>query len=92
MTITGAATTTQRTQKKSFHLSGDKTKNKAVKLHQQKRRKREVDSSEDAEKRMQAMVRAQGRLTKKGGVMMSSGASEFQIAGGDALEKLVQGS
>jgi len=40
---------------------------------------------------MQAVVRAQGRLTKKGGVMMSSGTSEFQIAGGDALVKLVQG-
>ena len=45
----------------------------------------------DAEKRMKAIVRAQGRLTKKGGVMISSGASEFQIPGGTALEKLVQG-
>ncbi|KAJ7287862.1 P-loop containing nucleoside triphosphate hydrolase protein [Mycena rebaudengoi] len=49
----------------------------------------EVDHSGEAEKRMQEVVRSQGRLTKKGGVMMSSGASEFQIAGGAALERLV---
>lgn len=47
------------------------------------------DHSGDAEKRMQAVVRAQGRLTKKGGVMASTGASEFQISGGYELEKLV---
>ncbi|KAF7376333.1 RNA helicase [Mycena sanguinolenta] len=49
----------------------------------------EVDHSGEAERRMQEVVRSQGRLTKKGGVMMSSGASEFQIAGGTALERLV---
>ncbi|KAF7321761.1 RNA helicase [Mycena kentingensis (nom. inval.)] len=49
----------------------------------------ETDHSGDAEQRMQKVVRAQGRLSKKGGVMMSSGASEFQIAGGAALEALV---
>ncbi|KAJ7188019.1 P-loop containing nucleoside triphosphate hydrolase protein [Mycena filopes] len=49
----------------------------------------EVDHSGEAERRMQEVVRLQGRLTKKGGVMMSSGASEFQIAGGSALERLV---
>ncbi|PPQ68425.1 hypothetical protein CVT24_004846 [Panaeolus cyanescens] len=43
----------------------------------------------DAERRMQAVVRAQGRLTKKGGLMQSTGASEFQISGGYDLEKLV---
>jgi len=43
----------------------------------------------DAERRMQEIVRSQGRLTKKGGVMVSSGTSEFQIATGSALEKLV---
>ena len=43
----------------------------------------------DAERRMQEIVRSQGRLTKRGGVMMSSGTSEFQIATGAALEKLV---
>ncbi|EIW63373.1 DEAD-domain-containing protein [Trametes versicolor FP-101664 SS1] len=42
-----------------------------------------------AEKRMEQVVRAQGRLTKKGGKMVSSGTSEFQIAGGYDLEKLV---
>ncbi|KAF7361699.1 RNA helicase [Mycena venus] len=47
----------------------------------------EVDHSGEAERRMQEVVRSQGRLTKKGGVMMSSGASEFQIAGGAALER-----
>jgi ATP-dependent RNA helicase DDX31/DBP7 len=46
-------------------------------------------NSGHAEKRMQAIVRAQGRLTKKGGVMASTGASEFQISGGYDLEKLV---
>ena len=43
----------------------------------------------DAERRMQEIVRSQGRLTKKAGVMMSSGAAEFQIATGAALEQLV---
>lgn len=43
----------------------------------------------DAEKRMEKVVRAQGRLTKKGGKMISSGADEFQLAGGYDLEKHV---
>lgn len=42
------------------------------------------------EKRMKEVVRSQGRLTKKGGVLMSSGAGEFQIASSSALERLVQ--
>ena len=41
------------------------------------------------EQRMATVVRSQGRLSKKGGVMMTSGASEFQISGGAALERLV---
>ncbi|KAF6763108.1 ATP-dependent RNA helicase DBP7 [Ephemerocybe angulata] len=45
----------------------------------------------DAEKRMKAMVRAQGRLSRKGGAMMRTDTSEFQIMGGDYLEKLVKG-
>ncbi|KAF9482175.1 DEAD-domain-containing protein [Pholiota conissans] len=49
----------------------------------------ERDHSGDAEKRMQAVVRAQGRFTKQGGVMGSIGASEYQISGGYDLEKLV---
>ena len=46
----------------------------------------------DAERRMEKVVREQGRLTKKGGKMVSSGISEFQVAGGYALEKLVGNS
>ena len=57
-------------------------------------RARNLDSDDehdvaDAEKRMEQVVRAQGRLTKKGGKMVSSGTDEFQIAGGYDLEKLV---
>jgi len=47
------------------------------------------DHSGAAEKRMQAIVRTQGRLTKKGGFMVSTGASEFQVSGGVELERLV---
>jgi len=47
------------------------------------------DGGQDAERRMNAAVRNQGRLVKKGGAMMSSGLSEFQVASGDALERLV---
>jgi len=91
--ITGAVTTTQKKQKKKrdLHPPGTKTKTKVAKSDQQRHVKWENDSFGDSEKRMQAVVRAQGRLTKKKGVMMSSGTSEFQIAGGDALVKLVQG-
>ncbi|PCH43621.1 DEAD-domain-containing protein, partial [Wolfiporia cocos MD-104 SS10] len=51
------------------------------------------DDVAETEKRMEKVVRAQGRLTKKGGKMVSSGVSEFQIAGGGGydLEKLAQG-
>ncbi|KAJ3869784.1 DEAD-domain-containing protein [Lentinula novae-zelandiae] len=51
----------------------------------------EITHSGDAERRMRDIVRAQGRKSKKGGVMMSSGSSEFQIAGGYDLEKMVGG-
>ncbi|KAG6872653.1 hypothetical protein C0995_007983 [Termitomyces sp. Mi166 len=57
----------------------------------EKREKWEIDHSGEAEKRMQAVVRAQGRLTKKGGALVSSDASEFQISGGYDLEKLASG-
>ena len=47
----------------------------------------------ETERRMQDAVRAQGRLSKKKGVMMSfGGSSEFQVASGDALERLVNGN
>jgi ATP-dependent RNA helicase DDX31/DBP7 len=49
------------------------------------------DHGNAAETRMQTAVRSQGRLSKKGGIMLSSGSSEFQIAGGSSLEKLVHG-
>ncbi|KAG1855641.1 P-loop containing nucleoside triphosphate hydrolase protein [Suillus subalutaceus] len=39
----------------------------------------------DAGQRMQDIVRAQGRLSKKGDKMISSGTNEFQIATGDSL-------
>ncbi|KAI0775670.1 DEAD-domain-containing protein [Trametes elegans] len=60
-----------------------------------RKRARDADADDaeedvaDAERRMEKVVRAQGRLTKKGGKMVSSGTSEFQIAGGYDLEKLV---
>ncbi|PFH53840.1 hypothetical protein AMATHDRAFT_136773 [Amanita thiersii Skay4041] len=44
----------------------------------------------NVEKKMQAVVREQGKLSKKGGMMVSSGVSEFQIAEGDMLTKLVR--
>jgi ATP-dependent RNA helicase DDX31/DBP7 len=43
----------------------------------------------DSERRMRAAVRNQGRLIKRGGAMVSSGVSEFQVASGNALERLV---
>ena len=39
---------------------------------------------------MEKIVREQGRLTAKGGKMVSSGVAEFQIAGGYDLEKLAK--
>ncbi|KAG9126212.1 ATP-dependent RNA helicase dbp7 [Ceratobasidium sp. 392] len=60
-----------------------------------KRKRDAASSSEDehgegeAEGRMREAVRAQGRMSKKGGVLMTSGTSEFQITGGNYLEKLV---
>ncbi|SRR6266851_4629479 len=50
---------------------------------------RDGDSDPDTERRMHVAVRNQGRLVKKGGAMVSSGISEFQVASGDALERLV---
>jgi ATP-dependent RNA helicase DDX31/DBP7 len=60
----------------------------------QRRRPRERGDESDAdepvaERRMRAAVRSQGRLVKKGGAMASSGLSEFQVASGEALERLV---
>jgi ATP-dependent RNA helicase DDX31/DBP7 len=56
----------------------------------QKRRSGENDgdNDRDAERRMSTAVRDQGRLVKKGGEMVSSGLWEFQVASGNALERL----
>ena len=56
---------------------------------------REKDWNEEhdrgAESRMREAVRAQGRLSKKKGVLMSyGGADEFQVTSGDMLEKQTQ--
>jgi len=74
-------------KKRDGHKSKSHGPNLKEKVDQAKEWDR--DHSGNAEKRMQAIVRAQGRLTKKGGVMASTGASEFQISGGYDLEKLV---
>lgn len=50
------------------------------------------DGDPDAEQRMNAAVRNQGRLVKKSGEMVSSGLWEFQVASGDALDRLVNGT
>ncbi|KAG8710007.1 ATP-dependent RNA helicase dbp7 [Ceratobasidium sp. 394] len=73
-----------------------KPKSAKPKSRKQIKRKRDAGASSDddddeerAEMRMREAVRAQGRMSKKGGVLMTSGTSEFQITGGDYLEKLV---
>lgn len=48
---------------------------------QRKISKRPQDDNRQTEKRMQEVVRAQGRLTKRGGHLIRSGVDEFQIAG-----------
>jgi ATP-dependent RNA helicase DDX31/DBP7 len=66
---------------------------KLTTFHAESHRKgQRLDSREveDAERRMTAIVRAQGRLSRRDGAMVTSGASEFQIASGDALESLVR--
>jgi ATP-dependent RNA helicase DDX31/DBP7 len=72
--------------------SGQKTKSNQKKRGPS-RAGRSFDAGHDktAERRMEEVVRSQGRLTKKSGVMMSSNASEFQLAGGYDLEKLASG-
>lgn len=50
------------------------------------------EHDKDAESRMREAVRAQGRLSKKKGVLMSyGGMDEFQVASGDMVESLDQG-
>ena len=50
------------------------------------------EHDKDAESRMREAVRAQGRLSKRKGVLMSyGGMDEFQVTAGDVLEKLTLG-
>jgi len=55
--------------------------NQKIQEAKKKMSKKSQDDNRQTEKRMQEVVRAQGRLTKRGGQQVSSGASEFQIAG-----------
>lgn len=65
----------------------------SVKRQSRRLRQRDEESGDnndpDAERRMRAAVRKQGRLVKKSGTMVSSGLSEFQVASGEALDSLV---
>jgi ATP-dependent RNA helicase DDX31/DBP7 len=70
---------------------GPKTTDERARYKKRPTAKGEPDHKNTAESRMQSAVRSQGRLSKKGGIMLSSGSSEFQIAGGSSLEKLVHG-
>ena len=70
-------------------LPSDKAKRRVKERRDDGEDRSNDDDVKDAERRMEQVVRAQGRLTKKAGKMVSSGAGEFQIAGGDTLEKLV---
>lgn len=49
----------------------------------------DYENPNSAEKRMQEVVRRQGRLVKKAGLLVASGTDDFQIAGGYDLEKLI---
>jgi ATP-dependent RNA helicase DDX31/DBP7 len=72
------------------------TKSEKKSRNIRKRDHRDDDSDLDtnhqpsvSEQRMQAAVRAQGRLTKKEGNLAWSGVSEFQISNVMELEKLL---
>lgn len=91
---------TKRDQRKAGKLKSDgqaiklQTAGSIAKIQPSRQGQREWEEGHDgdAERRMQAIVRAQGKLTKHGGMMRSSGANEFQIASGSGLERLVHGS
>lgn len=86
-TATGISGKTQKSKPNRTKDAGSK-KDRASNL---KDEKWEINHSGDAERRMKDIVRAQGKQFKKGGTMMSTGTSEFQIAGGYDLEKMVGG-
>ena len=75
---TGAADNKASTKRKSLKGSASKG-----------RPRHDLDHDGTAERRMQDVVRRQGRLVKKGGVLMASGTDEFQIGGGYNLDGLV---
>ena len=83
-----------RASKAKLH-GKEKLKEKLAQPKSKAKRKTRQDESDDeldvadAERRMEKVVRAQGRLTKKGGKMVSSGTDEFQLAGGYDLERLL---
>jgi ATP-dependent RNA helicase DDX31/DBP7 len=66
-------------------LTGKRTKTTEKGL-----REREWEEAHDgeAERRMKAAVRTQGRLTKKSGKLVNTSTAEFQVASSDVLEKL----
>jgi len=68
------------------------SKSKAPVGSSKQKPKYDSDSDDpDAERRMKAVVRAQGRLTKQGGAMLRTDTSEFQIMdSGYDLEKLMR--
>jgi ATP-dependent RNA helicase DDX31/DBP7 len=70
---------------------GHSTTNSKRQIRKPRKRDRDNDGEDepDSERRMRAAVRNQGRLIKRAGAMVSSGVSEFQLASGDALERLV---
>ncbi|KAG9316273.1 P-loop containing nucleoside triphosphate hydrolase protein [Chiua virens] len=79
--------------KKGSHIKAAKPKppKSARTTSDQKPRYLGAERTGDAERRMTEVVRAQGRMSKKGGKMISSGTGEFQIASGPSLEQLVHG-
>ncbi|KAI0057987.1 DEAD-domain-containing protein [Artomyces pyxidatus] len=89
--LKSAGKTKTSTKAKITHVAKDVDKPKPAtsQSHRASAKKRDEEQDIDAEKRMRDAVRSQGKLVRKGGVMMSSGASEFQVASGYALEKLV---
>ena len=72
---TGVKASSKQKRMKRFRSSGPKAEHNA-------------DNDTTAEKRMQEVVRRQGRLIKKGGILMASGTDEFQIGGGYNLGSL----
>jgi len=74
---------------KSGKRDGKKSDSKPAVAKHRKGQNLEKDT-EDAERRMTSAVRSQGKLSKKDGVLVTSGASEFQVANTAALEKLVR--